>query len=152
MRELLSIRPALAMSLNPLSEITWLVGAEHVALMRQHLCHVGLATEQPRPDAPWAFRTATTQELSLGPALARQLHGVGLASEAYLYALDRSDGQGECVVLAVDQPASPELLRVLQDAAIEAGAPRSTLIRFLPDEPSHRAGVDSMALRPFYPL
>lgn len=148
MRELLSITPALPFVVNPMTTKGWDITAADHALMRDVLWAKGLACEQPSLTAPWAFRAALNETAPLARALTPwcDVHGI---AQAYLYRLDRNDDSGEQMVLGLVHPANAVLRASAIACAQHAGWP-VPLVRFLPDEPSHTAGVASMSLVPFY--
>jgi len=148
MRELLSIAPTPIFTVNPMTGQGWTITADDHAFMREVLWRRGVACEQPRPDAPWAFRAPLDDEAPLAAALASWCAHRGVA-QAYLYRLDRNDGSGEQIVLGLVHPADPELRAMALERARRAGWPL-VLVRFLPAEPSHAAGVASKSLVPFY--
>lgn len=151
MRQLLSITGHPPLVINPLSESPWLLTTDQCLTMRAVLAGQGLSTEQPRPEAPWAFRHAADDVRGIAEALASLLHASEDIDTAYLYCLTRPEVQpDEVLVLGVDTPADPRLAARLAEAARRAGAADSFLIRFLPDEPSHRAAVDGMPIKPFF--
>jgi hypothetical protein len=151
MRELLSIADHPPLMINPLSTSPWLLTQEQCDAMRAMLAEQGLGTEQPRPDAPWAFRLPRDEAYPIAEALARWFIQYGRVNIAYLYTVERGLGtQGEVLVLAVDEKADSELARQLTVVARSAGAAESFLVRFLPDEPTHHAAVSGMGLEPFY--
>jgi hypothetical protein len=151
MRELLSIAEHPPLVINPLSTSPWQLTTEQCDAMRAMLAGQGLGTEQPRPDAPWAFRLPPDEAYPIAEALARWFIQQGRVDLAYLYTVERgADTAGETLVLAVDESADPELALQLTGIARAAGAADSFLVRFLPDEPTHHAAVSGMKLEPFY--
>lgn len=151
MRELLSIAEHPPLVINPLSTSPWLLTPVQCDAMRAMLAGQGLGTEQPRPDAPWAFRLPRDEAYPIAETLARWFIKHGRVDLAYLYTVERDVGtSGEALVLAIDEAADPELARQLTIVARTAGAAESFLVRFLPDEPSHHAAVSGMGLEPFY--
>ena len=147
-RELLSIAPAPVFVLNPMGGQGWTMTTQDLAFMRETLWAAGMACEQPSPDAPWAFRRMTAESEPLARCLAKWCAMQGVAN-AYLYRLDRNDGSGEQTVLALTHPPSALLRTSAIACALQAGAP-VVLVRFLPVEPSHVAGIASMSLAAFY--
>lgn len=116
MRELLSIAPPAIFTVNPMTGQGWTITADDHAFMREVLWRRRMACEQPRPDAPWAFRAPSDDEAPLAAALASWCAQNGIA-QAYLYRLDRNDGSGEQIVLGLVHPADPELRAVALERA-----------------------------------
>lgn len=151
MREILSIADHPPLVINPLSESPWPLTAEQCDAMRAVLAGQGLGVEQPRPEAPWAFRLPPAEAYPIAEALARWFIEHGRVDTAYLYTVDRPDAAtGETLVLALDEHADPDLAWQLTGVARRAGASDSFLVRFLADEPTHRAAIRGMNLTAFY--
>lgn len=151
MRELLSIAGHPPWVINPLSVTPWPLTSEQCDAMRSVLAGQGLGVEQPTPDAPWAFRFPPDDAYPIAEALARWFIQHGRVDVAYLYTVDRGGvSGGEVLVLGLNERADPDLAWQLTVAARFAGAAESFTVRFLPDEPTHRAAIEGMQLSPFY--
>lgn len=151
MRELLSIAEHPPWVINPLSVTPWSLTTAQCDAMRSVLAGQGLGVEQPRPEAPWAFRFPPDDAYPIAEALARWFIEHGRVDVAYLYTVDRGGVPGgETLVLGLNEHADPDLAWQLTLAARLAGAAESFLVRFLPDEPTHRAAIEGMRLSPFY--
>lgn len=135
--------------INPLSPLSWALSEADLAVVRAEIMARGLSSYAPSPDAPWAFRAPSDQWFAVAYALATWFVAIGRVQTAYLYELQLAS----CVhlVLAVDEPVDPSLAQTLTQVATGAGVPPEVfLVRFLPDEPSHRAGIAGLGLGPFY--
>jgi hypothetical protein len=70
---------------------------------------------------------------------------------AYLYELGQGGEASWQTVLGVEEPPDRVMANTLVKVAASAGLMEPPLIvRFLPDEPSHRAGLNGLGLEPFY--
>lgn len=108
--------------------------------------------ELPSPDRPWEFRFPDDSLYPVAYALASWFVASGRVDEAYLYEL-RLPGRNTPpqVVLAVNEQHDSALADALVQIACSAGLTEEAFrVRFLPEEPSHRSGISSLHLEPFY--
>jgi hypothetical protein len=109
-----------------------------------------LDPEEPSHQAPWAFRLPDDALYPVAVALVTWFNASGTVDEAYLYELTRG-AAAPVVVLGLNHGLDLDLARKLAAIAVEAGAdPDAFEVRFLPEEPSHRAGIKEIELVPFY--
>ncbi len=138
---------------NPLSPEAFEVDAARLAQLRAFLAEQGYDPMGPSPEAPWAFHPPSDGLYPVAYALASWFVAHGRVDEAYLYELDQlglSSPQMQ-IVLGLNEPLDPVLAKTLTDVAVQAGAPaEGFVVRFLPDEPSHQAGIENLGLGPFY--
>ena len=151
-RLVLSVAGARQYVINPLSPQSWALSEADLAVVRAEITAQGLSSYAPSQDASWAFRAPGDNWFAVAYALATWFVASGRVQTAYLHEL-QLPAPAACVhlVLAVDEPADPTLAVTMTQVASGAGSsPEGFLVRFLPDEPSHRAGIAGLGLRPFY--
>jgi len=135
---------------NPLSPSPFELRTEHLAKMRGYIAEQSLESEQPSRNAPWAFRFPDDALYPVAVALVTWFNANGRVDDAYLYELTRGDAS-PVVILGLNLSCDPDLAKTLTAVAVEAGAnPEAFVVRFLPDEASHRAGIEGIKLEPFY--
>jgi SseB protein. len=138
--------------LNPLSAKSYEICKAVCARLISLIAALPGIPDVPSRDAPWAFRAPSDSLYPVAYALATWFVASGRVDEAFLYELlcPRS-GEPPQVILALDEPKDPPLAAMLTEVAIEAGAAATAFrVRFLPDEPSHRAGIAGLGMGPFY--
>jgi len=152
MRVLLSAAGVHPYVINPLSPISWALTEKHLAVIKAAIAARGLSNESPSREQPWAFDSVGNEWFPVALALAGWFTTSGRVDVAYLYRMRRlRTTQPPQVVLAIEESADPALASMLTEIAVQAGAPMAEfVVRFLPDEPSHRAGIDALRLEPFY--
>src|SRR5689334_11828487 len=94
---------------QPALRAPWLLTPEQCDGMRAVLAGQGLGTEQPRPEAPWAFRIPPEEAYPIAEALARWFIDNGRVDMAFLYTVERGYGRtGETLVLGLNERADPD--------------------------------------------
>ncbi|WP_430389978.1 SseB family protein [Dyella sp. 20L07] len=135
---------------NPLSATPIDLDPSLVAQMRTFIEAQGYEAAEPSRDAPWAFQLPEEALYPVAVALVTWFNANGRVDSAYMYELTRG-GTPPIVVLGLDLPVDPELAETLKSVAVAAGVdPGAFVVRFLPDEPSHCAGIAGIGLTPFY--
>jgi len=136
--------------MNPLSSSPFDLRTEHLEKMRECIAEQSLESEQPSRNAPWAFRLPDDALYPVAVALVAWFNANGRVDDAYLYELTRGDAS-PTVTLGLNLSWDQELATTLKSVAVEAGAnPDAFVVRFLPEEGSHRAGIAGINLEPFY--
>lgn len=136
---------------NPMSSASFVLDSAHVAQVRAYIAARSLESEAPSREIPWAFRLPDDALYPVALALANWFVTTGRVDEAYLYELTRGEARVPQVVLGLNEASDPALADTLKAVAVQAGAHAGTfIVRFLPEEPSHRAGIDGIELAPFY--
>lgn len=149
-RILLSLAGRRYYVLNPLSTARLILPPSRIDDLRALIRARSGETSAPSRQVPWGFRLPSDDWYPIAHALATWIDRDGRLDTAYLYELLRGEEEPQ-VVLGLAVPTDPALATTLRDVTEEAGAiPGSLTIRFLPDEPSHAQGVESMGLTPFY--
>lgn len=122
--------------------------------LKECIASHGYDPEAPTRDSPWAFRYPPDSMYPIAYALARWFTDHGRVDEAYLYEVTRMRSQlhpRKLIVLGLNEPLDLDLAKTLSAVAIEAGAPTDAfVVRFLPEEPSHQAGIAGVQLQPFW--
>jgi hypothetical protein len=135
---------------NPLSARPVELGPLALAQMRSFFEAQSQEVGAPSRDAPWAFEFPDEALYPVAVALAIRLQSIESVYSAYIYELRRGEAP-PIVVLGLDASWDPELTETLTDVAVDAGVnPSRLVVRYLPDEPSHRAGLTALGLPPFY--
>ena len=152
MRVLLSVAGVHPYVINPLSSISWALTEKHLTVIKAAIAARGLSSESPSREQPWAFESVGDEWFPVALALAGWFTTSGRIDVAYLYRMRRlRSTQPPQVVLAIEEPVDLALASTLTEIAVQAGATRTEfVVRFLPEEPSHRAGIDGFHLEPFY--
>lgn len=136
---------------NPLSEASFELQAAHRAVLRSYIAEAHYDAEWPSRHAPWIFRLPDDGLFPVAVKLVEWFNTTGRVDQAFLYELTRGKEPHTEIVLGLNEPADRLLADTLKTIAIEAGIDAATfIVRFLPDEPSHREGVAQAGLTPFY--
>lgn len=150
MRVLLAAGGAQRYIVNPLSTTPFELDPPRIARIRAFFASRGLDPGEPSHQAPWAFRLPDDVLYPVAVALVAWFNARGRVNEAYLYELTRG-AAAPAVVLGLNHGLDLDLARKLAAIAVEAGADPDTFeVRFLTEEPSHRAGIKGINLMPFY--
>ena len=135
---------------NPGSPTPFELDASRLTELRQHIAARSQESTAPSRHAPWTFRFPDDALYPVAMALARWIHANERVDEAYLYEVTQGKAVS-LVVLGLDSATAPELAGTLTDIAVKAGADSGRfVVRFLPVEHSHRAGIEAIGLDPFY--
>lgn len=136
--------------INPLSQRPVELDPLALAQMRSFFATQSQEADAPSRDTPWVFESPDEALYPVAAALAIRLQSMGSVYSAYIYELRRGEAP-PIVVLGLDASWDPELAEKLTEVAVDAGVNPSTfVVRFLPDESSHRAGLIALGLPPFY--
>lgn len=150
MRVLLAAGDGQRYLINPLSSSPFELEATRIAQMRALIAAQGLESEAPSRRVPWAFRLPDDALYPIAVALGEWFNANGRVDQAYMYELTRGEAS-PVVVLGLSHVSDPELAKTLAAVALRAGAdPDAFEVRFVPEEPSHREGIDGINLEPFY--
>jgi hypothetical protein len=150
MRVLLAAGDGKGFLINPLSSSRFELDGTRVAKLRALISAQSQESEAPSQHAPWAFRLPDNALYPVAVGLVEWFNANGRVDEAYLYELTRGDAS-PVVVLGLNDVSDPDLARTLAAVAVAAGAnSEAFVVRFLPDEASHRAGIEGIKLQPFY--
>lgn len=150
MRVLLAAGDGKGFVINPLSSSRFELDETRVAKLRALIAAQGLESEAPSRHAPWAFRLPDDALYPVAVALVEWFNANGRVDQAYMYELTRGEAP-PVVVLGLSHVSDPELAKTLAAVALRAGADPDTFeVRFIPEEPSHRAGIAGIKLEPFY--
>ena len=151
MRVLLAAGDSHRFILNPLSEQPFELQEKRLALLRRFIAKAHHDAEWPSLKAPWAFRLPEDALFPVAVKLVEWFSHSGRVDQAFLYELTRGQKPRTEIVLGLNEPADEALADELIAIAIKAGVdPNSFIVRFLPDEPSHREGIALAGLTPFY--
>lgn len=135
---------------NPLAPFPFELDPARISRIRAFFAAQGLDPEEPSRQAPWAFRLPDDALYPVAVALVTWFNASGWVDEAYLYELTRGPSP-PVVVLGLNHCLHLGLSRKLAAIAAEAGADPDTFeVRFITEEPSHRAGIKGINLAPFY--
>ncbi|MBE1163031.1 SseB family protein [Dyella acidiphila] len=136
---------------NPLSKEAFELNTAQLALLRGYIADTHHDAEWPSRTAPWAFRLPDDALYPVAVKLVEWFNQSGRVDQAFLYELTRGKKRCTEIVLGINEPADQGLADALRAIAVEAGVtPATFLVRFLPDEPSHREGIALAKLMPFY--
>jgi hypothetical protein len=150
MRVLLAAGDGKGFVINPLSSSRFELDETGVAKLRAFIEARSQESEAPSQHAPWAFRLPDDALYPVAVSLVEWFNANGRVDEAYLYELTRGEAS-PVVVLGLNDASDPDLARTLTAVAVASGAsPNAFVVRFLPDEASHRAGIEGIKLEPFY--
>lgn len=150
MRALLAAGGLQRYVVNPLSPYPFELGSARIARIRAFFASQGLDPGEPSHQAPWAFRLPDDALYPVAVALVAWFNASGRIDEAYMYELTRG-AAASAVILGLNHGLDLDRARKLAAIAVEAGADPDTFeVRFLAEEPSHRAGIRSIDLVPFY--
>lgn len=151
MRLLLAAVDGKCCIVNPLSSTPFELNEARVVQLRGHMAKAHQETGNPSRDTPWAFRLPDDALYSVAVKLVEWFNQHGRVDQAFLYELLRGREPRAEIVLGLDEPADTALADALTAVAIQAGVdPARFIVRFLPDEPSHREGVLRGGITPFY--
>lgn len=136
--------------INPLSHLPFDLTPSRLASIRDHIAAQSREVVAPSPGAPWSFRLPTDDRYPIALALGRWFIENSGPHEAYLYELTRGESS-PVLVLGLNLKVDVDLANKLTAIAEQAGATRDGFaVRFLPEEPSHLAGVEGLKLAPFF--
>ncbi len=136
---------------NPLSNTPFELTEPRVTQILGHMAKAHQETGNPSCAVPWAFRLPDDALYSVAIKLVEWFNRHGRVDRAFLYELLRGSEPQADIVLALDEPADTALADALTAVAIQAGVDAARfIVRFLPDEPSHREGVLRGGITPFY--
>jgi len=136
---------------NPLSEAPFELRAAQRALLRGYVAETHHDAEWPSRNAPWIFQLPDDALFPVAVKLVEWFNATGRVDQAFLYELTRGKEPRTEIVLGLNEPADKALADMLKTIAIQAGiAATSFIVRFLPEEPSHREGIAQAGLTPFY--
>lgn len=151
MRVLLAAGGNQTYMVNPLSKTPFELRPAQQNTMRRVIADSHHDAEQPSRHAPWIFRLPDDALYPVAVKWVESFNATGRVDRAYLYELTRGKEPRIEIVLALDESADKELADRMREIAIQAGLePSSFIVRFLPDEPSHREGIAQASLTPFY--
>jgi len=136
---------------NPLSDAAFELGQTRLARLLDYLAKDHQEVGSPSRIAPWIFRLPHDSLYSVAVKLGEWFIQHGRVNRAFLYELLRGGSSSAEIVLGLDEPTDIALADTLTVVAIQAGVdPAHFIVRFLPDEPSHREGVLRGGITPFY--
>lgn len=136
---------------NPLSGAPLELQAPQRNLLRSYIAESHHDAEWPSRHAPWGFRLPDDELFPIAVKLTEWFNATGRVDQAFLYELTRGKEPRAEIVLALNESADVTLADSLQAIAILAGADAASfIVRFLPDEPSHREGLTLAGIAPFY--
>ena len=151
MRLLLAAVDGQCCIVNPLSHAPFKLEEGHVARLLDYMSDAHQETGNPSRTTPWAFRLPDDALFGVAVKLVEWFNQHGRVDRAYLYELLRGNEPQADIVLGLDEPADSALADALTTVAIQAGVnPAHFMVRFLPDEASHREGVLRGGITPFY--
>lgn len=154
MRVLLAAGGAQCYIINPLSKPSFEMKVAQLAVLRTYIAETHHDTEWPSRAAPWIFRLPDDALFPIAVKWVEWFNATGRVDQAFLYKLTRGmrgkDRRTE-LVLGLNVPADQALADTLMTIGIQAGIDATSfIVRFLPDEPSHREGLSQAGLSPFY--
>ncbi|RDS83602.1 hypothetical protein DWU98_04515 [Dyella monticola] len=136
---------------NPLSEAPFELRAAQRTLLRRSIAETHHDAEWPSLHAPWIFRLPDDALYPVAVKLVEWFNATGHVDQAFLYELTRGKEPRTEIVLGLNEPADTALADALMAIVTQAGVEAASfIIRFLPDEPSHREGLAQAGLTPFY--
>ncbi|GLQ45947.1 hypothetical protein GCM10007862_09980 [Dyella lipolytica] len=136
---------------NPLSEAPFELQVKRRGLLRRYIAQAHHDAEWPSLEAPWIFRLPDDSLYPVAVKLVEWFNATGRVDQAFLYELTRGRESRTEIVLGLGVPADKVLADTLKTIAIEAGMEAASfIVRFLPDEPSHREGLAQAGMTPFY--
>ncbi|MFC4761757.1 SseB family protein [Dyella koreensis] len=150
-RLLLAVVGSQGYIVNPLSDTPFELKEAHRALLHDHIARAHQEAEHPSRKAPWAFQLPDDTLFPVAVALVEWFNQHDRVDLAFLYELTRGHVRRSEIVLGLDEPADVVLADTLTTIAIQAGVDAARfIVRFLPDESSHREGIVRGGIRPFY--
>ncbi|GLQ94451.1 SseB family protein [Dyella acidisoli] len=136
---------------NPLSEASFELQAAERILLRRYIAEAHYDAEWPSRHAPWIFRLPDDALFPVAVKLAEWFNATGRVNQAFLYELTRGKESRTEIVLGLNEPPDKVLADTLTEIAIQSGVKATFfIVRFLPDEPSHREGILQAGFTPFY--
>jgi hypothetical protein len=151
MRVLLAAGGEQTYIINPLSEAPFELQAAQRAMLRGFLAEAHYDAEWPSRHAPWIFRLPDDALFPVAVKLVEWFNATGRVDQAYLYELTRGKEPRIEVVLGLNEPNDRAMANTLTAIAVQAGVEATSfIVRFLPDEPSHREGLRQAGVTPFY--
>ncbi|MBE1161562.1 hypothetical protein [Dyella acidiphila] len=136
---------------NPLSDAPFELQAAQRTMLRRFIAESHHDAEWPSQSAPWIFQLPDDALYPVAVKLVEWFNTTGRVDQAFLYELTRGKRLRTEIVLGLNEPADRALADTLKAIAVKAGADATSIIvRFLPDEPSHREGLKQAGLPPFY--
>jgi hypothetical protein len=138
---------------NPLSEPQppFELQATQRASLRRYIAEAHHDAEWPARHAPWIFQLPDDALFPVAVKLVEWFNATGRVDQAFLYELTRGKPRRTEIVLGLNEPADTELADTLIAMAVQAGVEATSfIVRFLPDEPSHREGLAQAGFTPFY--
>ena len=136
---------------NPQSKYPFELNLARLQSLRGHIVEAHRDAEWPSYTAPWTFRLPDDALFPVAVKLVEWFNQSGRVDEAFLYELTRGESPRIEIVLGLSEPADQTLADTLTTIAVRAGADATSfIVRFLPDEPSHREGIALARLTPFY--
>lgn len=136
---------------NPLSEAPFELQVAQQTLLRRYIKEAHHDAEWPSRYAPWIFRLPDDALFPVAVKLVEWFNATGRVNQAFLYELTRGKEPRTEIVLGLNEAADTALADMLMTIAIQAGVEATSfIVRFLPDEPSHREGLAMAGLTPFY--
>ncbi|MDG2538727.1 SseB family protein [Dyella jiangningensis] len=136
---------------NPLSDMPFELKESQIAQLLGYMAKAHQEVGNPSRVAPWVFRLPDDSLYSVAVKLVEWFNLHGRVDRAFLYELLRSSGSQPVIVLGLEERADVTLADTLTAVAIQAGVdPANFVVRFLPEEPSHREGILRGGITPFY--
>ena len=136
---------------NPLSETPFELQERQRVLLRRYIAEAHHDFEWPSRHIPWVFQLPDDALYPIAVELVKWFNATGRVDQAFLYELTRGKVPRTEIVLGLNEPADQKLADTLMAIAVRAGVQsKSFIIRFLPDEPSHREGLGRAGITPFY--
>lgn len=151
MRVLLAAGGEQTYIINPLSQTPFELQESQRAQLRRYIAETHHDAEWPSLRAPWRFQLPDDALYPVAVKLVEWFNTTGRVNQAFLYELTRGAKPRTEIVLAINEAADTLLADTLSVIATRAGADAASfLVRFLPDEPSHREGLAKAGITPFY--
>ena len=136
---------------NPLAKASFELNAVRLAIVRRYIAETHHDSAWPSRAAPWGFRLPDDALFPVAVKLVEWFNQKGRVNEAFLYELIRGEEPRAEVVLGLDMSADQAQADTLTEIAINAGADAASfIVRFLPEEASHREGIALAGITPFY--
>ena len=134
---------------NPTSPSAFELREAQLDFLRRCVADAHHDAEHPSLHNPWVFQLPDDALYPVAVKLVEWFNSHDRVDEAFLYELTRG-GQSQ-IVLGLNEEVDQALADTLIDVAVRAGvSAASFVVRFLPDEPSHREGVALGGITPFY--
>ena len=137
--------------INPLAKAPFELNAARLVIVRRYVAETHHDSVWPSRAEPWGFRLPDDALFPVAVELVEWFNQNGRVNEAFLYELIRGEEPRAEVVLGLDVSADQALADTLIEIATNAGADvASFIVRFLPEEASHREGIALAGITPFY--